>query len=74
VYAAQLYSAAEREIGPLDEAFAAGDFAGLKGWLVDRVHRHGMRYRAREVVERATGSPPDPSALIAGLSNRYFAA
>ena len=74
VYAAQLFSAAEREIGPLDEAFAAGNFVELKRWLGEHVHRHGMRYRAAEIVERTTGSPPDASALIAGLRNRYFAA
>lgn len=73
VYAAQLFAAAEREIGPLDDAFAAGDYVGLKRWLGEHVHRHGMRYKASEIIQRATGSPPDPSALIAGLSDRYFA-
>ena len=71
VYAAQLHAAAEREIGPLDDAFARGDFAGLRGWLRENVHRHGMRYRASAIVERATGRPPDPLALIDSLSSRY---
>ncbi len=74
VYAAQLFAAAEREIGSLNEAFATGDFAALKQWLGEHVHRHGMRYRASEIVEKATGSPPNPSALITSLSDRYFAA
>jgi carboxypeptidase Taq len=73
VYAAQLFAAAERDVGPLDDAFARGDFNGLRGWLRENVHRHGMRYRAAAIVERATGSAPDPSALIASLSTRYRA-
>ena len=74
MYAAQLFTAAERDVGPLEEAFARGDFSGLCEWLRENVHRHGMRYRAAAIVERATGSPPDPSALIDSLSSRYRSA
>jgi len=71
VYAAQLFAAAERDIGPLEEAFAKGDFGTLRAWLVEKIHRHGKRYQPTELVERATGSAPDPSALIESLSRRY---
>ena len=71
VYAAQLFAQAERDVGPLEDAFARGDFGGLRGWLRENVHRHGMRYRAAAIVERATGSLPDPSALIDSLASRY---
>jgi len=71
VYAAQLFDAAERAVGPLDEAFAAGNFRTLRDWLGEHVHRHGQRYTVAELIERVTGSAPDPSALIASLSRRY---
>ncbi|HUL04164.1 MAG TPA: carboxypeptidase M32 [Gemmatimonadales bacterium] len=71
VYAAQLFAAAERAVGPLDEAFAAGDFRTLTRWLGENVYRHGRRHTAAQIVERATGSAPDPSALIASLEHRY---
>lgn len=74
VYAAQLFAAAERDVGPLEDAFARGDFSGLRVWLRDNVHRHGMRYRAAAIVERAAGNAPDPSALIDSLSSRYRSA
>jgi carboxypeptidase Taq len=74
VYAAQLFAAAERAVGPLDEAFAAGDFRTLSRWLGEHVHRHGQRYTAATIVERVTGSAPEPSALIASLSHRYRSA
>ena len=71
VYAAQLHAAAERDVGPLEEAFARGDFSGLHKWLRENIHRHGMRYTAAAIVETATGGPVDPSALIESLSSRY---
>jgi len=71
VYAAQLFAAAERAVGPLDEAFADGDFRTLRTWLGENVHCHGKRYKPAEIIERVTGSAPDPSALIESLSRRY---
>ena len=67
VYAAQLFAAAEAQLGGLDEAFARGDFAGLLGWLREKIHRQGQRYRAADLVERVTGSRPDHRPLIDGL-------
>jgi carboxypeptidase Taq len=71
IYAAQLFAAAELELGSLDNAFAAGDFLSLRRWLGDRVHRHGQRFPVPTLIERVTGRPPDPSALIRNLESRY---
>jgi carboxypeptidase Taq len=58
-------------MGPLEEAFALGDFRGLLGWLGEKVHRHGKRYSVPHLIEHATGSPPHAAALIASLRRRY---
>ncbi|MEO7083864.1 MAG: carboxypeptidase M32 [Gemmatimonadaceae bacterium] len=71
VYAAQLFAAADRAVGPLDDAFAAGDFLPLREWLREHVHRHAQRYAVAALIERATGSPPDATALVESLTNRY---
>ena len=71
VYAAQLFDAAERAIGPLEEAFASGEFGSLRKWLNENVHRHGKRYTPAALIERITGSRPDPSAMISSLAARY---
>jgi Zn-dependent carboxypeptidase len=73
VYAAQLFEAAEKAVGPLSESFAAGEFTALRKWLGENIHRHGKRYSPVVLIEKATGSPPNASALIASLSNRYRA-
>ncbi|MGK2962786.1 MAG: carboxypeptidase M32, partial [Gemmatimonadaceae bacterium] len=71
VYAAQLFAAAERAVGPLEDAFAAGEFGALRDWLGEHIHRHGKRFPAVELVEKATGNAPDTSALISSLTKRY---
>lgn len=71
VYAAQLFAAADQAIGPLDDAFAAGDFRTLRDWLRDNVHRHGSRFSPSATIARATGSAPDALALIQSLTRRY---
>jgi carboxypeptidase Taq len=73
VYAAQLFTAADSEIGPLEDAFGQGEFSTLRNWLREKIHRHGRRYRATDLIERATGKTLDPAALTANLSHRYLA-
>ena len=72
LYAAQLFAAARAQLGDLDVQFARGDFATLLGWLREHVHRHGQRYTQKQLVERATGAPPDWRPLIAALRTKYL--
>ncbi len=65
--AAQLYAAAERDLGDLDATFAVGDFRPLLDWLRQRVHRQGNRYLAGELVERVTGRPLAADDLLVYL-------
>lgn len=67
LYAAQLFAQADADIGPLDEPFAQGDFAPLGRWLSEKVHCHGQRYSAAELIQRVTGRPVDSTALVAHL-------
>jgi carboxypeptidase Taq len=61
---AQLFAAAEHDLGDLGAAFANGQFAVLLHWLRDRVHRHGSRYTADELLERSTGAPLRPEPFL----------
>ena len=71
IYAAQLFEAADRAVGPLEESFASGDFGPLRAWLRDKIYQHGRRFRPVDLVEKATGGPPDPAPMIASLVHRY---
>jgi carboxypeptidase Taq len=71
LFAAQLFAKARAELGNLDQAFAHGQFAGLLDWLREQVYRHGSRYSAPRLIERATGAKPDHRPLIQGLREKY---
>ena len=71
VIAAQLWELAGSELGDLDELIAAGDLGELRGWLVERVHRHASRWLPAELAEHALGGPLDPEPLLARLRSKY---
>jgi carboxypeptidase Taq len=71
VFSAQLFAAATRELGNLDEQFARRDFSGLLDWLREKIHRQGSRYPARKLIERVCGASPDHRPLIEQLRRKY---
>ena len=71
VYAAQLWRTAGQALGDLDDMFARGEFRPLLDWLRREVHALGSLHPPRELMERVTGSGPDPSALAETLDRRY---
>ena len=61
---AQLFRAAREALGDLDAMFAQGEFQPLLRWLRENIHRHGARYSAQELVQRATGRPLAPDDYL----------
>jgi carboxypeptidase Taq len=55
VLAAQLFAAAESDLGDQDEAIRSGEFDPLREWLVEQVHAHGCRYTTDDLIREATG-------------------
>lgn len=73
LYAAQFFAQAKSDLGDLDGMFARGEFAPLKKWLNDKIHSHGRRYRADELVQRVTGKPLSHAALMAYMDAKFGA-
>jgi carboxypeptidase Taq len=71
LYAAQFMEQARRDVPGLDAEFRSGRFQGLKGWLHDKIHRFGQRYRAGELCQRVTGRPLSHQPLLAYLRGKY---
>jgi carboxypeptidase Taq len=69
--AAQLFSAAEHDLGGFDGPFEAGDFSGLVDWLRGKVHRVGKTLLPAELVHEATGDRLDTRALVRSLGRLY---
>jgi carboxypeptidase Taq len=64
VIAGQLWARVTAELPDLDERFAAGDFAPLRAWLGEHVHRVGRRLMPGELLERVVGGPLDPGPYL----------
>ena len=73
LYAAQFYARAEAELGPLEERFAAGDFAPLLTWLREKIHSQGHRLWARPLVREVTGEELTPQYLVRYLQRKFGA-
>ena len=71
LYAAQFYHQAQQEITDLEDYIAKGDFSPLLTWLRTKIHSHGMRYRARELVQRVTGETLNHQYLTKSLHDKY---
>lgn len=74
VMSAQLWECANEELPELEEHFERGEFAALREWLADKVHRHGRRYEPTELLRRATGRELDVGPLLAYLEARLVEA
>jgi carboxypeptidase Taq len=73
LYAAQLRTALQRDLGPLDALIAGDRLADVLGWMREKVHRHGRVHSASELCVRATGSPLDASHFVAYLGEKFGA-
>jgi carboxypeptidase Taq len=63
--AAQLFEAMSTDLGDVEERMAAGELRALLDWLRDRIHRHGSRYSAGELIERSSGERLAADAFLA---------
>ena len=67
LYASQFFEQAEKELGAMAPQFSRGEFAPLRRWLTENIHRHGRCYSAAELVQRITGKPLSHAPLVAHL-------
>jgi carboxypeptidase Taq len=73
VLAAQLWRVARADMPGLDDDLRAGDYAPLRAWLVEKIHRHGRRLTPSELIEQAVGGPLDPAPMLEHLATKYRA-
>lgn len=71
VMSAQLYEAALAAHPDIPDEIRAGRFATLHGWLKANLYRHGSKFTAAEVIERATGKPLAIEPYVRYLRRKY---
>lgn len=72
VIAAQLYETLRVGVPALDEQLAAGDFAGLFGWLRTQVHSLGAKVPVQELLRAATGRPLSAVSFVRYVESKYL--
>jgi carboxypeptidase Taq len=73
ILSAQFYAAALKAHPEIPREIEAGEFGTLHGWLRDHLYHHGRKYRANEVIERATGGPMSMVPYLTYLRAKYGA-
>jgi carboxypeptidase Taq len=71
--ASQLMRAARRDDPGLDSSLASGQYAPLLNWLRSRVHAHGRRWSAPELMRNATGEPTRADYHLEYLRAKFLA-
>jgi carboxypeptidase Taq len=71
VIAGQLWESVAEALPDLDEQIARGEFEPLREWLREKVHSHGRKFSAQELVEQATGRPIEVAPYIGYLKQKY---
>jgi carboxypeptidase Taq len=56
VLSLQFYQHTLQDIPDLPEQFSRGEFGALLDWFRDKIHRHGRKFTANELVQRVTGA------------------
>ena len=71
LYAAQLLSAMEKELGNIDQIIASGDWSSMLTWLREKIHSKGSVLEPSDLIESATGSPPSPEPFLEYVEKKY---
>ncbi len=73
VMAAQIWARLEGERPGVWEEVAAGDFAGIRAWLTERIYRHGRTRTPAETLAHVAGGPLDAGPYLDYLTGKYGA-
>jgi len=73
VMSVQIWQKAAEDLPELEDAVGRGEFAPLRDWLGEHVHRLGRKFSPQETLRRATGSEIDAKPYLAYLESKYRA-
>ncbi len=69
----QIWNCLVADLGDVDSLMAKGEFKPILDWLIEKVYRHGRRYKPAELIHMATGKPLGPEDYLAGITDKYSA-
>jgi len=73
VMSVQIWQKILEDIPDLEGQIERGEFAALRDWLGEHVHRYGRKFSPQETLRRATGATIDAKPYLAYLREKYGA-
>jgi carboxypeptidase Taq len=74
VMSVQIWERLREDVGDVDEQIGQGEFAAIREWLRENLHRHGRKFLPAETLERAVGATIDPEPYLRYLQGKLAAA
>jgi len=74
VMSVQIWERIKDDLPDLDDRLERGEFAPLREWLGEHIHKHGRKFDPQETLERAVGSRIDPEPYLRYLRDKHGAA
>ena len=73
IYACQFYRSMVSELPDTESNIETGNFAPIKSWLNEKIHRQGRLYTPQQLVQRVTGEALNPDYFVEYLKKKYSA-
>jgi carboxypeptidase Taq len=73
VISLQIWERVMSDIPDLYERIERGEFAPLREWLGDRLHRHGRKFTPAETLQKVVGGPIDAGPYLRYLREKHLA-
>ena len=73
VMSLQIWERVLSDLPDLPERFERGEFAPLREWLGERLHRHGRKFTPAETLAKVVGGAIDPGPYLRYLREKHGA-
>ncbi|HSC91905.1 MAG TPA: carboxypeptidase M32 [Gaiellaceae bacterium] len=71
VMSVQIWERAKEELTEVDEQIERGQFAPLREWLGEHLHRYGRKFTPAETLELAAGGPIETGPYLRYLKDKH---
>lgn len=71
IYAAQLYAQMIKDMPKAEKEISQGNFTNVRNWLIEKVHKHGRRFLAEDLMKKVCGEGLNVQVYLDYLNKKY---
>jgi carboxypeptidase Taq len=71
IVASQIWEKIGDSMPDIHDQIASGEFAPLRDWLRENLHRHGRKFTPTETLQRLVGGPIDVGPFVRYLTSKF---